>query len=252
MFVLFVDLSAAFDHVIRDWLFKSIFQRFETNQDVTLFKILKAIYAHTTTALSETPDDLFEILTGVRQGGPESPLLYNLYMDYVMRVYENACNIQGIKFLKLKYRIRATATTREERMRGYQGSHFADWSGYADDLELFFVSAEDLQKGLVLLHEIFIKFGLSINIKKTKTMIFNFELVKEKYVNMCYPESIVELDNIAVENVVTFRYLGDEIKHDEPSTGDAEMNLRISLAQAKFYEIIKNLTSHRMYLKTKL
>ena len=169
-----------------------------------------------------------------------------------MRVYEDACNIQGIKFLKLKYRIRATATTREERMRGYQGSHFADWSGYADDLELFFVSAEDLQKGLVLLHDIFIKFGLSINIKKTKTMIFNFELVKENYDNMCYPESIVELDNIAIENVITFRYLGDEIKHDEPSTGDAEMNLRISLAQAKFYEIIKNLTNHRIYLRTRV
>ena len=108
VFVLFVDLSAAFDHVIRDWLFKSIFQRFEPNQDVTMFKILKAIYAHTTTALSETPDDLFEILTGVRQGGPESPLLYNLYMDYVVRVYENACCKQGINFLKLKYKIRAT------------------------------------------------------------------------------------------------------------------------------------------------
>ena len=169
-----------------------------------------------------------------------------------MRVYEDACCKQGINFLKLKYRIRATATTREERMSGYQGSHSADWSGYADDLELFFVSVEDLQKGLVLLHEIFTKFGLSINIKKTKTMIFNFELIKEHYDNMCYPESIVELDNIAIENVITFRYLGDEIKHDEPSTGDAEMNLRISLAQAKFYEIIKNLTNHKIYLKTRV
>ena len=124
-------------------------------------------------------------------------------------------------------------------MRGYQGGHSADWSGYADDLDLFFVSAEDLQKGLVLLHEIFTKFGLSINIKKTKTMIFNFELVKEKYVNMCYPEFIVELDNIAVENVITFQYLGNEIKHDEPSIENADLNLRISLAQAKYYEIIK-------------
>ena len=66
VYVLFVDLSAAFDHVIRDWLFKSIFQRFPDTQDVTLFTILKAIYAHTTTALAETPDDLFEILKGVR------------------------------------------------------------------------------------------------------------------------------------------------------------------------------------------
>ena len=69
---------------------------------------------------------------------------------------------------------------------------------------------------------------------------------------MCYPESIAELDNLAIENVITFRYLGDEIKHDEPSTGDAEMNPRIILSQAKFYEIIKNLTNHRIYLKTRV
>ena len=70
-------------------------------------------------------------------------------------------------------------------------------------------------------------------------MIFNFELVKEKYANMCYPEPIEELDNIVVENVITFWYPSDEIKHYEPSAEDAEMNLSISLAQAKFYEIIK-------------
>ena len=47
IYALFIDLSAAFDHIIRSWLFKSI-------------------------SLS------------VRQGGPESPPLYNLYMDFVI------------------------------------------------------------------------------------------------------------------------------------------------------------------------
>ena len=41
VFVLFVDLSAAFDHVIRNWLFLSIYQRFPPQSDVTLFKFLK-------------------------------------------------------------------------------------------------------------------------------------------------------------------------------------------------------------------
>ena len=60
-------------------------------------------------------------------------------------------------------------------------------------------------------------------------MIFNFEKIKEWH-DMCYPESIVELDNIAIENAITFRYLDDEIKHDKPSTEDAELNLHICLA----------------------
>ena len=75
VFVLFVDLSAAFDHVVRSWLFKSIYQRFSPNTDNTLIRILEAVYSYTTTALSETPGDIFELTTGVRQGGPESPPL---------------------------------------------------------------------------------------------------------------------------------------------------------------------------------
>ena len=78
---------------------------------------------------------------------------------------------------------------------------------------LFFSGAGDLQRGLVLLNDIFAKFGLyiqykckkklayiySINVKKIKTMIFTFELGKDEYDNICYPQSILELDNIAIE-----------------------------------------------------
>ena len=81
-------------------------------------------------------------------------------------------------------------------------------------------------------------------------MIFNFDLIKENF-NSIYPETIVELDMNAIENVTIFRYLCDKIKHDEPSTGDAELNLRISLAEAKFYEHIKNLTNFKIYLSTR-
>ena len=55
-----------------------------------------------------------------------------------------------------------------------------------------------------------------------------------------------------IENVETFRYLGDEIKFDEPGTGDAEVNLRISIAERKFYELIKKLTNYKIYFKTRV
>ena len=168
------------------------------------------------TALSETPLDIFELSTGVRQGGPESPL-YNLIMDYVMRVYEHECSKENIQFVKFKYMIRTTACTRGERMADYYGDHLVDWSG-ADDIKLFL----DLQNALTLLHSVFNKFGLHINIKKTKSLIFNFKYVAENH-NSTYPESIVTLEKQPIENVETFRYLGDEIKLNEPSTGDAKV-----------------------------
>ena len=121
VYLLFIDLSSAFDHVIRKWLFKSIYQRFPANANVTLIKLLEALYNNTTTALADNPDDVFQLLSGVRQGGPESPPLYNLYMDYVMRVFMHICETEDIKFLKLHYRVRATATTREGRREPYQG-----------------------------------------------------------------------------------------------------------------------------------
>ena len=38
-------------------------------------------------------------------------MLYNLYMDFVMRIYIDACNTEGIKFLKLKYNIPSSASS---------------------------------------------------------------------------------------------------------------------------------------------
>ena len=117
-FALFVDLSAAFDHVERSWLFKSIRMRFPNGKNENVIKLFESLYSCTTTALSETPDDKFELNVGVRQGGPESPMLYNLYMDFVMRIYLNECEKEGIKFLKLKYKIPESASSTSKTTMG--------------------------------------------------------------------------------------------------------------------------------------
>ena len=78
VYVLFVDLSAAFDHVDRKWMFKSIKNRFKKESNTEPVQLLENLYQNTTTALAETPEDILKTETGVRQGGPESPLLYNM------------------------------------------------------------------------------------------------------------------------------------------------------------------------------
>ena len=63
VYALFIDLSAAFDHINRSWLFKSISLRFPRQSDkITLIKILESIYQNTTSSLAETPDDIIELL----------------------------------------------------------------------------------------------------------------------------------------------------------------------------------------------
>ena len=68
-FLLFVDLSAAFDHIARDWLWKSIRLRLPPEmENTTLIDLLQNFYEKTTIDIKgET------VQTGVRQGGPESP-----------------------------------------------------------------------------------------------------------------------------------------------------------------------------------
>ena len=157
VYVLFVDLTAAFDHIERDWLIKVIKQRLPENVDNTLIQLIEALYSYTTTALVEAPEDVFELTLGVRQGGPESPMLFNLYIDYVIRVFLDICKTKNIKFLELKFKIPERASDNE---RIVTGNNMQDWSGYADDLCFMLEDKKSLEILLELLNKTFYNFSL--------------------------------------------------------------------------------------------
>lgn len=247
LYLVFIDLSAAFDHIPRKWLFDSIRLRFENNQNKLLIDILEKLYENTSLTFEETT---FETTSGVRQGGPESPNLFNLYIDFVMRVFlEKSQNIKEIQFFDHKYRLNSRSITREQRafMRnnGLQswGTSEIPWSGYADDLVLYLLSLEGLQKCVELLDEIFSVFGLTINNTKTETMILNADVVLP---------SIAKLRGVDLKNVSMFRYLGAYINCQEPNTGDSEINQRIQLACVKFAELSNLLQNFHINLRTRI
>ena len=240
LYVLFVDLTAAFDKIERSWLFKSIRQRIPGSQKIV--DLLEELYSYTTTALSDTPDDVFRLILGVRQGGPESPLLYNLYMDYVMRVFMEQCASKGIGYPKFYFKIPASAS-RGERTR--VGFNQIDWIGYADDLVLVFEDKATLQKALDELNLTFERFSLKINSTKTKTMIFNHTDTAN------YPDTIAKIGEETIGNVKEFRYLGSSIRFDQNSTGDAEVDLRIDCAESKFYQHARKFFNRDIAIKTR-
>ena len=244
VYSVFIDLTAAFDHVERNWMFKTIHQRFQLDDDKKLIELLESIYSHTTTALSQSPNDIFDILLGVRQGGPESPLLFNLYIDYVMRIFHEQCTSKQINFLKLKYRIPASATTRN---RSIVGTQKVDWVGYADDIVLNFEDTKNMQRAIDLLSSIFTRYHLEINVSKTKSIIMNHQ-----YLNTDYPTSIVNIHGKPIDNVKIFKYLGCHIKYDEASTGDSEINLRIDAAEHMFYTLGNKIMNHKIMLSTRI
>ena len=248
LFLLFVDLTAAFDQIPRKWLFESIRLRFATGQSPRLFNILEKLYINTSLTFEEI-NETFNTSSGVRQGGPESPFLFNLFIDFVMRVFMK--NSHDINFFQHKYRFNVKSFTRTERyeMRNngvpLNGCSKLPWGGYADDLVLFCLDLESLKSGTELLNEIFTRFGLKINKLKTETMIIN-------YPNEEYPKSIISLNETPLKNVRNFKYLGSYIDIEEPNTGNTEVNHRIQIASVKFTEMSNLLQNFRINLRTRI
>ena len=78
-------------------------------------------------------------------------------------------------------------------------------------------------------------------------MIFN-----QQYENTNYPASIATLGGEMLGNVKTFRYLGAEVKYDEPTTGATEINLRSDAAECKFYSLAENLLNMKINIKIRV
>ena len=69
--------------------------------------------------------------------------MFNLYIDYVLRVFLVECS-QNIEFVKLKYSIPKSVFVSNSLFGEYGGNMF-NWVGYADALVLAFVDRENLK-----------------------------------------------------------------------------------------------------------
>ena len=129
----------------------------------------------------------------------------------------------------------------------YRGEMSYPWIGYADDLALMAETIELLQKAADVLQDLLQRFGLVISIDKTKTMIFNWKGTESEY-----PESIITINNVAIENVKHFVYLGSSISYSEPGTSDKELDRRIGMAHSKFAEMKKVLCNYHLKLHIRM
>ena len=95
-----------------------------------------------------------------------------------------------------------------------------------------------MQRALTALNDKFAKFGLAINVSKTKTMVFNHDDSKESY-----PEVICKLNGKDIENVRSFIYLGSSLNYEESKTGTSEIELRIDSAESALYKHAKKFST---------
>ena len=81
---------------------------------------------------------------------------------------------------------------------------------FADDLAIFSLSKEDLQKGISILQQYSNKWGLELNLSKTKVMMFNKQGTT---IRKCFFFQRQEIERVKQYTYLGFTLIPSEKKH---------------------------------------
>ena len=238
-----IDLKAAYDHIDRKQLFRVLEIRTKAPKIIAL---LKSIYTGTIASIKNSKTN-FNVHTGCRQGGLESPILFNIYIDFVLRCAEyEVLKKYPNSGLKYSYHIKSESTTREQRrVSKISSSERLRMLLYADDIILLSESLLELDDILTIYDKTFKRFGLTISIEKTKTLTFNVdEEIMQKH-------SLLSLRNEPIENVRVFKYLG-HILSNQPTPSSSFITHQISSAFSKWNQMKHVLLDRRIRLSIRI
>ena len=149
LYVCFVDFKKAFDTV---WRKAMLFKLLKMGVDGNFFSILENMYSDVlySVKLNGRLSEYISSNVGVKQGCVMSPLLFNLFLADLPDVFDKHCDPVSINDVtKLSCLM------------------------FADDLVLFSESESGLQRCLNQLQVYCDKWKLTINVNKTKVIIFN-------------------------------------------------------------------------------
>ena len=147
VYVILLDATKAFDRVHYIKLFELLLQR---NLCPTVCRYLALQYTNQMCCVkwSHVMSDTFGVANGVKQGGVLSPILFNVYMDYLLN--------------KLK----------ESGAGCYIGNVFNGALSYADDLILLSPTRQGMKLLLQICEKYSIDFDISFNASKSKMLYF--------------------------------------------------------------------------------
>ena len=179
LYAAFIDFKKAYDKVNR----KVLLERLKKLGINGIFlKNIESMYKQTLYSIKLRNGYLDPLSSnlGLKQGCPLSPMLFNLYIDDIKDIYDEQCDPVFVSNTSIH--------------------HFL----YADDLVILSLSPTGLQRCLDLTHKFALDKHLTINIGKSKTIIFNYT---GRLVRQCFI-----IGGKCLEPVQSFCYLGFEIK----------------------------------------
>ncbi|KAI5728388.1 hypothetical protein M8J77_014772 [Diaphorina citri] len=212
LYVCFVDWEKAFDRVNWNILLR-VLREIDLNWKDR--RLIRQLYKGQKVVVRVEEEETEEIIIGrgVRQGCCMSPALFNLYAEKLLE--EALENSPGVR-------------VGNEKIKNIK---------YADDQAVLAESEEELQRMLVNIHETGIRYGMKINVGKTKVMRVG---KTEERVN-------IKLEGESLEQVENFKYLGGKIYSNGSCT--TEIRSRITMGKTAFMKVQDLLTARRIPLK---
>lgn len=205
LYVCFVDFQKAFDRVQHSKMIEILKQKNIDSRDI---RIISNLYWNQTARIrvDESLSEEVRICRGVRQGCVLSPLLFNVYSE---AIFEEALA--------------------EESAGVIINGEIINNLRYADDTVIISDNLNDLQHLIERVNISCQKYGLDMNLKKTKVMATS----KNHNINRNRPA--VRIGNIPIEWVSSYKYLGTWVTEDAEQT--KEIKCRIEMARSAFVKM---------------
>ena len=188
-----------------------------------MLKMIQSIYQNVKSCIKDSAcmslSEVFDVTLGVKQGEPLSPLLFILFINDIKDCLDlNNLTEKDLRLLSIFMLL------------------------FADDIALFTTSAESLQSQIDTIYHYSLKWGLKINVNKTKVCVF------EKRKSNCAFRWSVNGANIEIVN--EFCYLGIKFHY----TGNMSHVIKTLYEQAlKAYNHLLSIFSRvHVDVKTKL
>ena len=180
IYAAFVDYRKAFDYVDRSALWSKLLKEGINGH---VLRVIMNIYAKAKSCVKSSGkiSRSFPNTIGVRQGENLSPLLFDIFLndfEYSLSRRNGDYSYRGLPFISELY---------EQEIRGNGVAGELDVDAffriycllYADDTIILAESPEELQTALNALHAYCLKWKITVNVKKTKVIIFSRGVVKE-------------------------------------------------------------------------
>ena len=213
LYCAFVDLQKAFDSVYLNGLW---FKLYKLGIDGQLLRVIRDMYDKVKSCVRHCNSfsEFFECSIGLRQGEVISPVMFSMFLEdlelFLQDDINSGLSIDDITIILLLF---------------------------ADDMVILGKSPQDLQNSIDLLQSYCEKWGLSINVKKTKVVVFRkrgqLRVEEEWFYNGEKLEAVNDFNYLGV----VFNYTGSYTLNQQTLSGKGLKALNILLSKLRAFKL---------------